>query len=67
MVKKDPINCPICVAECGYPSNWGFSPEGWDEVEKRHLEEHCKKCPTCGQPIYIEDTTPSETYTYNSC
>ena len=51
-MKKDPQNCPICEAEeKGVSSGYGYSPEGWLEVERRHREEHCEKCPTCGQSI----------------
>lgn len=49
--RKDPLNCPFCEAEeKGYSEGWGFSPEGWEEMEKRHLEEHCIKCPICEKP-----------------
>lgn len=38
---KDPTNCPFCEAEeKGYSSGWGFSPEGWLEMEERHSREH---------------------------
>ena len=44
-------NCPYCQAEeKGISLNWGGSPEYVDEVKRRHFEEHCKKCPYCGQP-----------------
>ena len=46
---KDPLNCPFCEsAEKGYSSGWGGSPEFWEQMQARHLKEHC--CPTCGQP-----------------
>ena len=51
-MKKDPQNCPFCEAEeKGYSVGWGGSPEFWAEKEKEHKENHCIKCPTCGQSI----------------
>lgn len=41
MNKKDPLNCPYCEAEeRGYSEGWGFSPEGWEWMERIHREGH---------------------------
>jgi len=50
-MKKDPLNCIFCEAEEKGISFSCYSPEAYEEIRKKHLEEHCKKCPTCGQPI----------------
>ena len=47
MKKKDPDNCPFCQAEeRGHSEGWGMCPEGWQELERKHYQEHCDKCPT---------------------
>jgi len=48
---KDTANCPYCQAEeRGCSEAWGMGDEGWEEYKRIHLEEHCEKCPTCGNP-----------------
>jgi len=48
IILKDYLNCPFCMAEKQISvTGWGFSPTGWEEVRKRHEEEHT--CPTCGK------------------
>lgn len=52
--EKDPLNCPLCEAEVkGHSEGWGLSPAGWEEIERRHLKEHCTTCPICGQTLKI--------------
>ena len=49
---KDPLNCPFCEAKVkGKSGGWGGSPEFWEGMKQKHIEEHCVKCPTCNQPI----------------
>lgn len=41
---KDTTSCPYCQAEeWGCSENWGMGDEGWDELERIHLEEHRAK------------------------
>lgn len=40
-------NCPYCNPE----DSWGGSPEMFEEIWQRHLQEHCEVCPTCGQRL----------------
>ena len=39
-------NCPFCDAESGFPSTWGMSPMGWNDMKTRHDNGHpeSKKC-----------------------
>ena len=51
---KDIDSCPYCQSGAwGCSANWGMSDEGWEELKRIHLEQHCGKCPTCGSPISI--------------
>lgn len=46
------LNCPYCEAEInGYSTGWGFSPEGWEEMERIHRERHI---------LPIDDSEPLE-------
>lgn len=39
--RKDYENCPFCQSERdGYSTGWSLSPEGWDQMKKRHDENH---------------------------
>jgi hypothetical protein len=52
--KRDPLNCPYCEAEVyGYSISWGFSPEGWDEMERMHRERHVTPI-TDSKPLEID-------------
>lgn len=38
---KDYNNCPFCQAEQdGYSAPWGLSEIRWQELKKKHEEEH---------------------------
>lgn len=38
---KDIANCPYCQAEeQGWSEGWGMSDEGWEELERAHIEQH---------------------------
>ena len=41
---KDYDNCPLCQAERdGVSQGWGFSDEGWRQVEENHNKNHVNK------------------------
>ena len=49
---KDSPNCPFCQSEGGGGSQgWGMTPEGWEEMQRKHNEEHLQQCDKCGQSL----------------
>lgn len=48
-------NCPFCDAESGFPSTWGMSPMGWNDMKTRHDNGHpeSKKCEEKCQKEYF--------------
>ncbi len=48
-------NCPFCPPD-NQNETWGLSPEGMEAARKKHEDEHCFKCPTCGHLIQKENT-----------
>ena len=46
-IKAQPDTCPLCDVT-GKNGNWGFSPEGWENVRENHRRNHTKNhCETC--------------------
>ena len=49
-------NCPFCDSEIsGDMSGWGMSPEGWEGMRKRHLDNHPENEPLSTKLISSKD------------
>ena len=68
MGKLSPGNCPYCDAEAHRNSSWGFSPEGWADIKRKHDKGHPEyisqesEIKKLGERIEILENLAGETY-----